>query len=136
MDRVEPREERRIGPERRRIVIREDVDPVDPIHPVVLRPGPSAVVVSRQILPHDHPQLHAVVARQRIGAEEDVTDRKVVVPLLAQTGRDAFAFGVEHRNVEHVARMQQRPGRVGQDERREGTVLELVRDRVYAVGRP
>lgn len=132
--RIEPPEAGRIVAQRRRVEIREDVDPVDAVDRVVLHHGTPALVVARQVLADDQPQVHPVSTDKRIGPVEDVVYREVVIPPVPEVGRDALALGVEHRNVEDIARTEQRTGRIGQDDLFEELVLEFVGDRIDAVG--
>ena len=98
--RIEPPEASRIVAQRRRVEIREDVDPVDAVDRVVLHHGTPALVVARQVLADDQPEVHPVATDKRIGPVEDVVYREVVIPPVPEVGRDALALGVEHRNVE------------------------------------
>ena len=133
-ERVEPPEQRRVLAQGRGIEVREEVDPVDAVDRIVIHAGAALLVIPRQIAPHDHAQLHPPVARKRVGPEDDLIDRKVVVSAVAEVGRDAFALVVEHRHVEDIPPVQQRSGRIGKNQPRKGAVAKHVGHRIDAVG--
>ncbi len=133
---VEARGEERVGAHGRGVVVGQDADPPDAVDGVVLQDRVAAPVVPLQVLVDDHAQPHAVVARQRVGAEAHVAHREVVVAPPPQVGGDALALAVEPRDVEDVARAQEGMGRVGEQDGLQKAVAELVGDGVDAVGAP
>ena len=134
MERIEPRQEGRIEPGRRGVVVREDVDPLDAVDRIVVQLGTSVLVVAGQVLPDNHAQVDAVVPAQRIGDVLDVVDREVVVAPLLEVGRDPLTLGIEHRDVEDIARPHEPVNRIGKHQLLEELVAELVGDRVDAEG--
>ena len=86
----------------------------------------APLVVARKRRLHDHLHCRRVVGRERIDGVEYVVDREVVVAAVVQVARDALALVVQTRYVEHVAAVQQRRGGVGEDDRAQRLVAELV----------
>ncbi len=103
-----------------------DVDLADAEYGVVLPLCHAPLVVARKRRLHDHLHCRRVVGRERIDGVEYVVDREVVVAAVVQVARDALALVVQTRYVEHVAAVQQRRGGVGEDDRAQRLVAELV----------
>ena len=103
---------------------------------MVLEDGFALGVVARKVGLDDHRHPDAVSAAERVGYVFDAARREVVVAPLLEVSGDARPLGVELRDVEDVARMDERVGRIGQNQRPEKLVAEVVGDGVDAVGRP
>ena len=119
---------------RRGVESREDIDAVDAVYRIVVHAGAALLVIPCEIAPHDHAQLHPPVARKRIGPEDDLIDREVVVSAVAQVGRNALPLVVEDRNIENIPPVQQGSDRIGKDKPSDDTVAEIADHRIDAVG--
>ena len=105
------------------------VDLPNAIDLVVLPNRFPAVVVAEQRLVDDHRQIARSVPDSIVRiAVDDIVDREIVISPVAQVLRNAFAFGIQRRAVEDLARPDEPVGRILEDDFLDEAVVELIAD--------
>ena len=86
----------------------------------------ASCIVACQILLDDDLHAHLVVATERVGKVLDIIYREVVVTSIFQVESNTLTLRLQYRDIEDIALVQQRVYGVGQDNRFEELVLEVV----------